>query len=203
MTHVKLGLKDLAKLLSQTEKNPEPKVIHIGWEKDGLSLCASCGARLIRSKKSANIRECPCPECNYKRQIRYGERQGGEFTTATKQFQQRIYYSRDFFAELNAFGLADKIVDELKSLKCETVILRDRERFVEYTVPFSLFIVHSFGYGLKSGVVMHFLPLKYWKTTPIKKPYYLELKAQAKINGYKKGQTKANPNNNLNSLPRA
>ena len=163
----KIGLADLAKAMGVQKETPD--ISTIKWEEKSIQLCAKCGCRLVRSNNNANVRVCAMSKCGYVKKIRYGERQVGEFSKITKEFRQRILYFRDFFAPLEAFGLAPEIVDRLRGLGCKTILLRDRENFCSYHVDFNIFSAYCFGFKLNNGVVMQYLSIKHWKKIQGKK----------------------------------
>lgn len=167
MKEKKVALADLAKVMGVVEQ----PIVTLEWEEEGIKLCVKCGCKMIRNKEDASIRICAKQSCDYKKQIRYEDRQVGEYTREDKHFRRRIIDAKDFFKKLSSFGLAQIIIDRLETLGCETIVLRDKRGFCSYSVDFDTFMRHSFGYMLESGSIMQYLHIKYWIKKENKKRY--------------------------------
>lgn len=89
-----------------------------------------------------------------------GEFKDGVFT---KHAQKSKHWVRIY----DGWGFDDSVVEKLKQMGCETVVVYDKERYTHYSVPFRVLdeegIRHDLGHGLQV-----FLSKRWWDIKNVK-----------------------------------
>ncbi len=85
----------------------------------------------------------------------------GSFDAKTKIFNKTVKLKSKCW-KYNTYGIEQEIIDKLKMLDCQEIVIKEQDTAKEYHIPFNEYIKHAFVDVLGNSTPQYYLSLKYF-----------------------------------------